>query len=129
MTDGYLKLRCLSDFLKIPVPEFETARFAPKHARLKKEARAHHTSRACARAIVALPKYNIWASFQIVVDCSENVKIVCFDFVHLDKKIGVTWDTLSCFAAKLWLDREVWKAKLKPLNAKKNWVENGVDET
>ena len=50
MTDSYLKLRCLS------VPEFATARFAPKRSRLKKEARAlraealaPYESRVCAR--------------------------------------------------------------------------------
>ena len=63
MTDGYLKLRRLSDFLKIPVPKFETARFAlraeARASEKKKRARAlrarsHRASRACARAIVAL---------------------------------------------------------------------------
>ena len=45
MTDGYLKLGCLSYLLKIPVPEFETARFA-----LRAEARVPYES----RVIVAL---------------------------------------------------------------------------
>ena len=53
---------------------------------------------------------------------------MCFDFVHLDKKIGVTWDTPNCFVAKLWHDREVLKAILMPLDAKKIWVENDVNE-
>ena len=65
----------------------------------------------------------------MVIDWSENVKIAFFDFIHLDKKIGVTSDTLSCFVAKLWFDREVLKAEPMPLDAKKIfWVENGGNE-
>ena len=52
-------------------------------------------------------QHNLWASFEIVIDWSENVKIAFFDFVHLDKKIGVTSDTLSYFVEKLWFDREL----------------------
>ena len=52
-----------------------------------------------------------------------------FDFIHLDRKIGVTPETLSCFVGKLWLDRQVLKTKPMPLDAtKKFWVENGANE-
>ena len=52
-----------------------------------------------------------------------------FAFKWICNVIGVTWDTLSCFVAKLWLDREVLKAKLMPFDAKTIfWVENGVNE-
>ena len=66
-------LRCLSSLFKIPVPEFET-RASRQSARVwKKEARAHLTSRACARAIVALifsmnlPRERFWNTFESLV--------------------------------------------------------------
>ena len=59
MTDGYLKLRCLSDFLKIPVPEFETARFAPKRARLKKRSARARTVRVARVRARSWPYQNI----------------------------------------------------------------------
>ena len=52
-----------------------------------------------------------------------------FAFKWICNVIGVTWDTLNCFVAKLWHDREVLKAKLMPLDAKIIfWVENDVSE-
>ena len=42
-----------------------------------------------------------------------------FTFKLLCNVIGVIWDVLSCFVAKLWLDREVLKTKPMSLDAQK----------
>ena len=42
-----------------------------------------------------------------------------FAFKWICNMIGVTWDTLSCLVAELWLTREVLKPELMPLDAKK----------
>ena len=57
-------------------------------------------------------KFNIWASFKIVTDLPEGIKITLFDFVRLHKKSRIIWDTPNDFGAKLWFHEEVLKTYL-----------------
>ena len=46
-------------------------------------------------------KFIIWASFEIVTDKPEGIKITLIDFVRPHKKSRIIWDTPNNFGAKI----------------------------